>query len=139
MVFDVQAENVQSQVSVNRLNFGVYFNFKMQYYPVIDNWVHTFKVPLPKFRFDMFDDMEKEILERRGLLTECNVNVTRFSNVTVTRYPNISADSQSNCNKLAKYVHKFLDMTHDGTQYLKRLNDAIYTLVTRHDPQEVVK
>src|SRR5215469_13198266 len=76
--------------SVNRLNYGVYFDFTQTFYPITDNWIQTFKLTLPDMRFDSLVELERELLSRRALLTPCDVAFYRPNQSNIALRENTS-------------------------------------------------
>ena len=89
------------QGSVNRLNYGIYFDFVMKYYPTVDTWTQTYRIPLLR-------SFEREIIERSGLLTECNSTVIRNPSSNVTRGTmNSGNPTLTPCNRMAAHLLRF--------------------------------
>ena len=135
MVGTASAVAEQEQVSVNRLNFGVYFQYKFRFYPVVDHWEHIFKVPLPSCKTVMVNALEEDLRERKGILdADCTENVTRWGNINLTQYEGMSkVGRQMHCENIAKYINKIVTMVHEGTQYLARLCKAIKGVPTKRE------
>ena len=108
----------------------------MKYYPTVDTWTQTYRIPLAKIKIDVLRSFEREIIERSGLLTECNSTVIRnpLSNVTLGTM-NSGNPTLTPCNRMAAHLLKILNITHNGRMYIVKLTTALHSLIPKQNHQ----
>ena len=64
--------------SVNRLNFGIYFQYERQFEQIVENYLHTYVITQPKVHFQNFEMLSNAIRNKPIATRECiSENITK--------------------------------------------------------------